>query len=158
MFRGVFVFGFRTDAKTGTFAEADGPFDGSLLKWLFAHFLARHLHDGLLLSVVVLKRMPAVLLGIGKADDLVRGGCLDGVGWKKNGRADAEAALRELGAAAREDALSVGQDAEDAEVLLAVGLKILSAGGAAGKSRGECGGCQNKFQNSLSQRWSRAIS
>ena len=88
----------------------------SLLNRSFSDFAARHLHDGLLLPVVMLERVPAVLLRIGEAHDLLLGGRLDGVGGEQHGCADAQAALRELGAAAGENALAVGQDAEDAEV------------------------------------------
>ena len=72
----------------------------SLLNRSFSDFAARHLHDGLLLPVVMLERVPAVLLRIGEAHDLLLGGRLDGVGGEQHGCADAQAALRELGAAA----------------------------------------------------------
>lgn len=90
---------------------------------LVGDFAARHLHDGLLLAVVVLKRVPAVLLGVGKAHDLFLCGRLDGICGQKHRRADAETALRELCASAGENALSVGKNAEDAEVFFTVLLK-----------------------------------
>lgn len=80
-----------------------------MLNRSFSDFAAVHLHDGLLLPVVMLERVPAVLLRIGEAHDLLLGGRLDGVGGEQHGCADAQAALRELGAAAGENAWPSGR-------------------------------------------------